>query len=290
MLLCSQHSCPSSHNRPFGNNLHRPAQLLSFVVCTQAKRSPWWQKLYDLRVSEGGWEYPEQFTQADVRFLRRALRLRKPTRILDLGCGTGRHSIGLARLGHRVTGLDFSPQSMRVARKNTPARLRNRVEFVIGDMRHLEYKAEFEAVIMFDVSFGLFDQRTNLQILRRARSALRPGGRLLLELFNPKHVRAMVGHKQWQGDQRLVVQETTYDSRHKTLRFAGRSVDVRSGKVSVHPVQRLRVFTIREIRRMLSVAGLRFEALYAGHQGPHASARALTAAPVLMQVLARRAY
>ena len=77
----------------------------------------WWQDLFDdryLRFYEG--VLPLREAATDAAFIDRALALRPRSRVLDLGCGFGRHSIPLARRGHRVTGVELSARMLEHAR------------------------------------------------------------------------------------------------------------------------------------------------------------------------------
>ncbi|HEV8247148.1 MAG TPA: class I SAM-dependent methyltransferase, partial [Polyangiaceae bacterium] len=80
----------------------------------------------------------EEQTRAEVDALERELGLSEPRRILDVPCGAGRHSLELARRGHRVTGVDFNPKVLDAA-KDAAERQRLTLDFRLGDMRALEF-------------------------------------------------------------------------------------------------------------------------------------------------------
>src|SRR5207245_4449387 len=97
--------------------------------------------------------HPE--TPAQVEAIDKILHLRKGGRILDLGCGAGRHSIGLAQRGYRVTGLDLSAPLLAEARKAARG-AGVKATFVQGDMRRLRFRGAFDAAISSFTSFGFF--------------------------------------------------------------------------------------------------------------------------------------
>ena len=122
---------------------------------------------------------PER-SDADADLVARLLSLEAGMRVLDVPCGEGRIAGRLARLGCEVVGVDYTEPWIELARKQYPE-----ATFHHGDMRSLSYEHEFDAVVNWFTSFGYFDPPTNDQVLASFARALRPGGRLLLELHNP---------------------------------------------------------------------------------------------------------
>jgi SAM-dependent methyltransferase len=101
--------------------------------------------------------------------------------ILDLCCGTGRHSLELARRGHRVTGVDWTRAYIERARAEAAA-VHLDIEFIQRDVRSLDMRERFDCAINMFTSFGYFESdQDNLRILTSVRDALKPGGRLLIE-------------------------------------------------------------------------------------------------------------
>ncbi len=102
--------------------------------------------------------------------------------IVDLGCGTGRLALLLAARGHRVTGVDPSPQMLAVARNKETA---NAVRWVHGGADELG-TADADLVVMKGhVAQFFVDEDDWHNALRRIRQVLRPGGRLAFETRNP---------------------------------------------------------------------------------------------------------
>jgi trans-aconitate methyltransferase len=93
--------------------------------------------------------------------------------ILDLGCGTGKLSIDLARNGARVVGLDMSEEMIRKAKSTYPS-----MEFFVADARKMEYIDYFDTVFSNAVLHWIKDQKTLLQAIWRA---LKPGGHFICE-------------------------------------------------------------------------------------------------------------
>jgi SAM-dependent methyltransferase len=104
-------------------------------------------------------------------------------RIADLGCGTGLLACALAQQGHRVTGIDPSPEMLRVARKRPHA---DEVTWIEGDAKALAFTGPMDLVLMTGHVAQIFlDDDAFLATLRAARHALRNGGRLAFESRHP---------------------------------------------------------------------------------------------------------
>jgi 2-polyprenyl-3-methyl-5-hydroxy-6-metoxy-1,4-benzoquinol methylase len=122
-----------------------------------------------------------QGTTGEADFVERELAGDRTKRILDIGCGTGRHAIELARRGYRVTGFDLSEGQLRRAKEKAAA-AGVAIEFVRRDATQPHYREEFDAAIMFcEGAFPLMEtDEKNHAILIHAAAALRPGGKLLM--------------------------------------------------------------------------------------------------------------
>jgi SAM-dependent methyltransferase len=127
----------------------------------------------------------EPFQDDVALYLGFAERMGGP--LLELGCGTGRLLLPLARAGYTVTGVDMSPRMLEVAQaKVEAAELHHRVHLVRADMRSVqlpqEYRLAFIAINSFMHLTTLEDQ---IQALRAWRSLLLPGGLLIIDVYNP---------------------------------------------------------------------------------------------------------
>ncbi|MDJ0769143.1 MAG: class I SAM-dependent methyltransferase [Ilumatobacter sp.] len=121
-------------------------------------------------------------TRQEVDFLVSALGLEQGTRVLDVGCGPGRHAHALAASGIVVHGIDISRRFVELARRDAPPG----ATFERLDARELPFDAEFDAAIcLCQGAFGLMtaDGHDETVIDGIAR-ALRPGGRLALTAFS----------------------------------------------------------------------------------------------------------
>jgi SAM-dependent methyltransferase len=107
--------------------------------------------------------------------------------LLELGCGTGRALIPLAKAGYRVTGVDISPEMLRLAgAKVRSARVAKRVTLIEGDYATVPLDGTYRfAFVLMNTFLHLLEQTDQLRALRHWREHLQPGGLLLLDLFHP---------------------------------------------------------------------------------------------------------
>lgn len=103
-------------------------------------------------------------------------------KIINYGCGTGRHDIELAKLGYDCTGIDISPLMIEIARENSRGIVD--IDFVVADIRTYEPKTKYDAVIsLFHVMSYQNSNDDILSAFRSARAALDSGGLFLFDLW-----------------------------------------------------------------------------------------------------------
>jgi SAM-dependent methyltransferase len=119
-------------------------------------------------------------TEQEVGFLADVLDLQPGMRVLDVGCGPGRHAHALARRGFEVHGVDISPRFIELAQAGAPPG----ATFEVADARSLTFDRDFDAAIsLCQGGFGLVGE-DDPSVLEGMARALRPGGRLALSAFS----------------------------------------------------------------------------------------------------------
>lgn len=193
-------------------------------------------------------------SEADARHetaaLREILALAQDDRILDLGCGWGRHLTLLEAAGHDVTGVDLSFHLLRQVPRPRP-------RLAAADMRALPFaNAAFDAVLNLATSLGLFlDDDDALASLREVRRVLPPGGRLLLEGMHREDIEpSFAPADRWRLDDGTVVRaRRRWDPRRgiseEVLRWRGPHGEGEKRHA-------LRIRTAAEIGALLEAAGL----------------------------------
>ena len=200
-------------------------------------------------------QYQHETTPAEVEGVEKILHLRRGSRVLDLACGTGRHSIELAKRGYQVVGYDLSEPLLKVARA-AARKASARVTFARGDMRDLPYRGEFDAVINLFTSFGYFDRpEEDRKVLARVARALKPRGKCLMERFNRESLATVLPSQSWQvrDDRSVILYEDTFDilrGRYETRQIVIDRAGTREHNASV------RAYTFPELKEFLDAAGL----------------------------------
>ncbi len=145
----------------------------------------WYEALFDNYGKQYDKESFAQGTQGECDFIEREVRFDKTTRILDIGCGTGRHTIELTRRGYKVTGVDLSHAQLKRAHEKAQE-LGLQIDFRQADARALSFEAEFELAIMLcEGAFPLMEtDEMNYEILKNAAKALVPGGKFIFTTLN----------------------------------------------------------------------------------------------------------
>jgi len=103
-----------------------------------------------------------------------------PSRVLDLGCGPGLYGNRLARLGHVVRGIDFSPASIRHAQAEAEGQ-ELEASYDLADLRAADFGHDLDVIMLVYGELNVFRQDGAAAILVRARDALRPSGHILVE-------------------------------------------------------------------------------------------------------------
>jgi SAM-dependent methyltransferase len=147
-------------------------------------------------------------TPAEVDHLIALMRLDSGAKILDLGCGPGRHSLELTRRGYRVTGVDVTAAHLEKAREQAQAEGLE-VEWVQDDMRRFVRANAFDATLNLFTSFGYFDDPAeNLKVLANVFRSLKDGGKLILELMGKEVLARIFQPRDWdEQDDLILLQE-----------------------------------------------------------------------------------
>jgi SAM-dependent methyltransferase len=206
---------------------------------------------------------PPAATAAEVDFVTEVARLGPGARVLDVPCGSGRHSIELARRGCRVTGLDVSAEAIDYARK-TAAAERLRINLRVGDMRDLPTDVLADAALCLGNAFGYLDHAGTEKFLADLATIVVPGGTLVLdygfvaEALLP-HLKLEEPPMTFGGVEATSVNE--YDTEHSRWLTA---FTFRRGTEEHRGTSVQHVYTVAEVTRLVTEAGFTGVTRYGG--------------------------
>lgn len=202
------------------------------------------------------------FQGAKHEVLRMAgwLDLEPDAEVLDLCCGMGRHSLALADLGYRVTGMDLSKVLLREARSKDKE---GRVHWVQGDMREVPLKGPFDAVVNLFTSFGYFNEDSeNGKVIAEMSRLLKEGGRFLIDYLNAGYVAAHLVPSSERTENEMVI----YENRSMEDGFVRKAIRlVEPGKEERRYQEQVRLYTLDDFRSMCSKSGLVIDRVYGNY-------------------------
>ena len=168
-----------------------PARSVPEALSERPRRprrsKPWYEEIFDEDYLRTLPFMTAEQTLKEVDFIEASLGLSKGAEVLDVACGYGRHAIELEQRGLKVTGIDLSlPLLIRAADESQRRALS--VNFVHADMRELAFERQFDGAYCMLTSFGYFDEESNLRVAEGIARALKPGGRLLIDVVNRDYI------------------------------------------------------------------------------------------------------
>ena len=145
----------------------------------------WYESLFENYAQKYDKECFVQGTIGECNFIEQEINRDKSLKIIDIGCGTGRHSIELVKRGYQITGIDLSESQLKRAREKAKEQ-GVEIDFQKHDARDLPFKGEFDLAIMLcEGGFSLMEtDEMNFEILKNATKVLNDKGKLIFTTLN----------------------------------------------------------------------------------------------------------
>jgi len=145
----------------------------------------WYESLFENYGKKYDNEIFTQGTIGECDFIEKEINFNKSLRIIDIGCGTGRHSIELTKRGYKVIGIDLSESLLKRAKEKAKAR-NLQIDFQKHDARNLPFKNDFDLAIMLcEGAFPLMEtDEMNYEILKNVTKSLKEPGKIIFTTLN----------------------------------------------------------------------------------------------------------
>ncbi len=189
--------------------------------------------------------------QLFMRNLLSYLQLKKNSKILDLPCGRGRHSVFLNSLGYHVFGADLSENSIKYASQF----INDTLNFEVHDMRD-SFLTKFDAIFNLFTSFGYFDdEKTNIKVLKNLKNGLEKDGVLVIDFMNVSYV------KQHLVEKEIIVKSDIEFTIIKTItdKFIIKNIHFIDNKKEYHFTERVKYLSMTILKGYLEKANLKLK-------------------------------
>lgn len=231
--------------------------------------SPLYEKLYANRDEEEAAQL--------VELLEDMLPLEECSKILDLGCGRGRHAINLNKKGYQVTGIDLSEQAIATAREKAEKLALDNIRFEVRDMRD-PLPEKFDAVVNLFTTFGYFkSDEENVSVLQSVKQMLKPGGIFVLDYLNAELVKENYkpsDEGEFHGINYEIQRYLSNNSIIKEIEFEGKKI---GGKKAY--AERVKLYNLPWFKRQMANYDLEIDQIYGDYEGndfdPETSTRLL---------------
>ncbi len=201
-----------------------------------------------------GW-FRETDLARHVEFVLRHCEVKPRSKILDMGCGHGRHAYLMSCQGHDVVGADISEKLISYLKE----RYGDAVRFEKQSFTDIDYSSVFDFAVILGNSLSLIPRGEMRQALENLRNSLQKGGRLFLELDNRPHfVKYDAGRKRWSygGGHWLTLSQHHYDRANKLEKTLDIGIDLNTMRVGIFPLTKS-LYDHREILEWLTKVNLR---------------------------------
>jgi 2-polyprenyl-3-methyl-5-hydroxy-6-metoxy-1,4-benzoquinol methylase len=156
------------------------------------------------------------FIEKSVEWIASHFNIGPDTKIADFGCGPGLYTERLAEAGHRVTGVDFSANSIRHARASA-AEKKLAIDYRGQNYLTLDAENEYDLVMMIFTDFGVLLPHDRTILLEKVHRALKPGGKFIFDVLNDRF--SMPASREWDMQEKGFWKDAPYLALSETFHY-----------------------------------------------------------------------
>ena len=180
------------------------------------------------------------------------------SRILDIACGRGRHSVYLNKKGFDVTGIDLSEQSIKYAKQFEQKHL----HFFVHDMRKLGYINYYDIALNLFTSFGYFDtEKDHVNALKSFRKSIKEDGTVVIDYFNTQKIISNLTHKETKTLEGIEFDLRKFVAEGKIIKHI--NFEHKSNQYAFE--ERVQAFELADFERMFEKSGLQITAKFGSY-------------------------
>jgi len=197
-----------------------------------------------------------------INLIQRNIPLPTNSKVLDVCCGAGRHSIELAKRGYDVTGFDLSKYLISQAKKSlSSSNERNlKVKFIVKDMLKFDFENKFDIAINVFSSFGYFENdKSNFSVFTNIKNSLKPNGYFVFDFLNGDFLRKnLVPYSEDYHDGLKVTQKRKIENN-----FVYKDIFIGKEKY----LERIRLYSLNDIKKALINLGFNIVDIFGDYLG-----------------------
>jgi SAM-dependent methyltransferase len=232
-----------------------PVSFYSIIKIFKMNSPNNWHKTFFTGLALESWAKvtTPEFTNAEIKFIKEIVTLKEGAKLLDVACGSGRHSIAFAKEGYNATAIDIAEENIRHLQQAADT-MKLPVTAIQGDIVESNISEDYDLAICMGNSFSYFPYHSLLAIAKKIQVALKRGGTFIIHTGAlAESILPAVVTKDWMDiDDMLFMVERKYHAEDSVLQSDYRITKKGSTeyKTAWHYV-----FTLSELRRLLFDAG-----------------------------------
>ena len=206
----------------------------------------------------------ESRTQRECGFIQTCCTLQPNHKILDLACGHGRHANFLSALGYNLCGIDLNSQFIEKAKADAKIQGLS-IDYTEQDILNINYKEEFDAILLLFNSFGFFDRTDAKRLLKKINQALKIGGKAFIDTKNRDHLlKELLPCTITEKGEDLMIDRLSFDPINGTT--TNNRIYIKDGERLDAPFT-MTTYSFTDLKQMLQETGLEISQTYGSWNG-----------------------